>query len=596
MTLTQRLLHYEKLMRLDKPIGILLLLWPTLWALWIAGMGQPSAFPVWIFVLGTVLMRSAGCVMNDYADRNIDGHVERTRNRPLATGVVSSREALLLAGGLSLVAFLMILPLHRLVLWLSVVALFLAASYPSPSASWPSPGLSRHRLRFRHPHGLRRAAIRRTADRLVDAARQRLLGGGLRHRIRDGRSARRPKDRHQDLGHHLRTFRCCGGDAVTRSPSACSPGGPAGARGWPFYLGLCVAAGIALYHYTLIRDRDRQRCFKAFLHNNWLGGVIFVGLAADYLLHPVGVRFCRGGGCRLGFAIAGGLWCLRVGHGIRATIRRPGAGRVQGSLVDLGSFAVIGRSGATTFLWRQERWIKKRPAAAPVLAGALAPRSGGASKPPSRAQTSTRQFPPAAAAPGAAEGEATAGSASPLPAGRAVPLSRARHRHDSSPRRRPGSSALILAVLFWGALVGGDWPGLARRRPPFLWRQERWIKKRPAAAPALAGSSLHPRPAGRVETRPHGLRHRRDNSRRPRAALGAAEGKAAAGSASPLPAGCRRVASSGAASGTIRRPGEGRGPGPLIFIVWFWVPALGGDWPGLAPAGDHLSCGDKKDG
>ena len=130
MTLTQRLLHYEKLMRLDKPIGILLLLWPTLWALWIAGMGQPSAFLVWIFVLGTVLMRSAGCVMNDYADRNIDGHVERTRNRPLATGVVTSREALLLAGGLSLVAFVMILPLHRLVLWLSVVALFLAASSP----------------------------------------------------------------------------------------------------------------------------------------------------------------------------------------------------------------------------------------------------------------------------------------------------------------------------------------------------------------------------------------------------------------------------------------------------------------------------------
>ena len=90
--LAEKLNHYEKLMRLDKPIGILLLLWPTLWALWLAGDGRPSPFLVWIFVLGTVLMRSAGCVINDYADRDFDGKVERTRNRPLATGVVSTKE------------------------------------------------------------------------------------------------------------------------------------------------------------------------------------------------------------------------------------------------------------------------------------------------------------------------------------------------------------------------------------------------------------------------------------------------------------------------------------------------------------------------
>ena len=130
MTLTERLSHYEKLMRLDKPIGILLLMWPTLWAQWLASNGSPSWLILWIFVMGVVLMRSAGCVMNDYADRDFDPHVARTRERPLAAGKVSPKEALLLAAGLSLLAFLLILPLNTLVLKLSVVALFLAASYP----------------------------------------------------------------------------------------------------------------------------------------------------------------------------------------------------------------------------------------------------------------------------------------------------------------------------------------------------------------------------------------------------------------------------------------------------------------------------------
>ncbi|HPR08185.1 MAG TPA: UbiA family prenyltransferase, partial [Denitromonas sp.] len=130
MRLSERLRIYERLMRLDKPIGILLLMWPTLWGVWFAGMGHPSAFIVWIFVLGTVLMRSAGCVINDYADRNFDGHVERTRHRPLATGEIKPTEALLLATALALAAFVLILPLHPLVRWLSIPAVFLAASYP----------------------------------------------------------------------------------------------------------------------------------------------------------------------------------------------------------------------------------------------------------------------------------------------------------------------------------------------------------------------------------------------------------------------------------------------------------------------------------
>ena len=121
---------YIQLTRLDKPIGILLLLWPTLWGLWIAGEGHPAPMIVAIFVLGTVLMRSAGCVINDYADRDVDPHVARTQHRPLAAKKVSTREALALAASLALIAFVIILPLNTLTITMSVPALLLAASYP----------------------------------------------------------------------------------------------------------------------------------------------------------------------------------------------------------------------------------------------------------------------------------------------------------------------------------------------------------------------------------------------------------------------------------------------------------------------------------
>src|SRR6185369_4091517 len=128
--LLRRLDHYEKLLRLDKPIGILLLLWPTLWALWLSAAGHPNWKITWIFVLGTVLMRSAGVAVNDYADRNFDPHVERTRNRPLASGAIKPVEALIVAAVLALIAFVLILPLGRIVILLSFCALFLAVSYP----------------------------------------------------------------------------------------------------------------------------------------------------------------------------------------------------------------------------------------------------------------------------------------------------------------------------------------------------------------------------------------------------------------------------------------------------------------------------------
>jgi len=126
----QRLSLYAKLMRLNKPIGTLLLLWPTLWALWIASSGRPGWMLTWIFCIGTLLMRSAGCVMNDLADRNFDGHVKRTRERPIAAGLVSVKEALWLASVVTLIAFCLVLALNRFAIALSFVALALAASYP----------------------------------------------------------------------------------------------------------------------------------------------------------------------------------------------------------------------------------------------------------------------------------------------------------------------------------------------------------------------------------------------------------------------------------------------------------------------------------
>ncbi len=130
MTFKNRMINYAKLMRLDKPIGILLLLWPMLWGLWFAANGVPDLMILGIFIMGTILMRSAGCVINDYADQKIDPYVERTKSRPLVTGAVTAKEALLLAAGLSFCAFLLILPLNKLTIMLSVIALFLAASYP----------------------------------------------------------------------------------------------------------------------------------------------------------------------------------------------------------------------------------------------------------------------------------------------------------------------------------------------------------------------------------------------------------------------------------------------------------------------------------
>jgi 4-hydroxybenzoate polyprenyltransferase len=281
-----RLDAYERLMRLDKPIGILLLLWPTLWALWISSNGHPDWLIVWIFMLGTVLMRSAGCVMNDYADRKFDAHVERTRSRPLATGEVSPREALALAGVLSLLAFGLVLLLNKLTVLLSVCALFLAMTYPYTKRfiSIPQAYLG---VAFGFGIPMAFAAHNGTIPPLAWA----LLAANIFWAVAyDTEYAM--VDRDDDIKIGIRSSALFFGRYDIVAVMACyvvmlgilAWVGMEIRLHWPYYAGLAMAGVIALYHYTLIKERGRGACFKAFLHNNWLGAVIFAGLFASYRL------------------------------------------------------------------------------------------------------------------------------------------------------------------------------------------------------------------------------------------------------------------------------------------------------------------------
>lgn len=281
-----RLDAYARLMRLDKPIGILLLLWPTLWALWISSHGHPDWLVVWVFALGTVLMRSAGCVMNDYADRNFDAHVERTKSRPLATGEVSSKEALALAAVLSLLAFGLVTLLNKMTILLSVAALFLAMTYPYTKRflSVPQAYLG---VAFGFGIPMAFAAHHGTVPGLAWVLLAANVCWALAY---DTEYAM--VDRDDDLKIGVRSSAIFFGNYDVAAVMGCYAVmltllGGAGWRiglGWPYFAGLAVAAGIALYHYTLIRKRERGPCFKAFLHNNWIGAAIFAGLVASYQL------------------------------------------------------------------------------------------------------------------------------------------------------------------------------------------------------------------------------------------------------------------------------------------------------------------------
>jgi 4-hydroxybenzoate polyprenyltransferase len=279
----QRLGLYEKLMRLDKPIGILLLLWPTLWALWISGYGHPDWVTLWIFVLGTVLMRSAGCVMNDFADRHFDPHVERTRNRPLAAGLVSEKESLLLASVLVLMAFMLVLQLNFLTIELSIAALFLAATYPFTKRFFSIPQAY---LGVAFGFGIP-MAFAAQIDMVPKVAWWLLAANVFWAIAYDTEYAM--VDREDDLRIGVRSSAIFFGRFDVLAVMSCYAAMLAiltwiGLRlgmKWPYFGGLVIAAGLAAYHYTLIRDRDRARCFRAFLHNNWVGAAIFAGLALN---------------------------------------------------------------------------------------------------------------------------------------------------------------------------------------------------------------------------------------------------------------------------------------------------------------------------
>jgi 4-hydroxybenzoate polyprenyl transferase, proteobacterial len=282
----ERLRQYALLVRLNRPIGILLLLWPTLWALWAASEGKPDPLVLMVFVLGVVLMRSAGCAINDYADREIDPHVRRTRARPLATGRVSPREALAVFAVLSLTAFGLVLLMNRLTVSLSMVAVLLATSYPFMKryTHWPQVYLG---AAFGWAIPMAFAAQTGTVPGVAWLL---LLANILWSLVYDTQYAM--VDREDDIKIGVKSTAIRFGEADRLMIGVLQLVllallllvGRLLAMGPFYYLGLAVGAGLFIYHQYLIRDRDAESCFQAFLNNNWFGAAVFAGMAVDYAL------------------------------------------------------------------------------------------------------------------------------------------------------------------------------------------------------------------------------------------------------------------------------------------------------------------------
>jgi 4-hydroxybenzoate polyprenyltransferase len=279
-----KLALYFRLIRADKPIGILLLLWPTLWALWMASNGHPDPALVAIFVVGTALMRSSGCAINDYADRDFDRHVKRTAERPLTSGRIKGWEAIMVAVVLAIVSFLLILPLNALTKQLSVVAVIVAGSYPYFKRFFAIPQAY---LGIAFGFGIPMAFA--AVQNQVPAVAWWLLVANVFWSVAYD-TAYAMVDRDDDLKLGMRTSAITFGRFDVAAIMFCyamalgidlACGWMLGLRWW-FVAGVVVAAGMALYHYTLIRERDRMKCFAAFRHNNWLGAALFAGVALDY--------------------------------------------------------------------------------------------------------------------------------------------------------------------------------------------------------------------------------------------------------------------------------------------------------------------------
>ena len=286
MRLRERLDIYEKLMRLDKPIGILLLLWPTLWGLWMSSYGFPNIFVAVIFVLGVVLTRSAGCIVNDFADRKFDAKVERTRDRPLAAGLIGTGEALGLAAVLALLAFLLVLQLYPLTVKLSLIALALAVIYPFlKRVFW----LPQAWLGIAFGFGIP-MAFAAHHNYVAPIAWVMLVANVFWAIAYDTEYAM--VDRDDDLKLGLKSSAILFGRFDVLGVMVCHAlflltliyVGWSVRLGLFYFAGLVVAAAVAVYQYRLIRSRRRDDCFRAFLSNNLVGAAIFGGIALDFWL------------------------------------------------------------------------------------------------------------------------------------------------------------------------------------------------------------------------------------------------------------------------------------------------------------------------
>ncbi len=282
----ERLGVYGRLMRVDRPIGTWLVIWPMLWALWIAGDGHPSAAIVLIFLAGAFLMRSAGCVINDFADRRIDGHVERTRGRPLATGEATPWEALLLFAALLFVALLLVLLLNELTLKLAVAAAGLAVLYPFMKRYTHLPQLFLG-IAFAWSIPMAFAAVTETVPGVAWLLLLATVAWVVAY---DTMYAM--VDRDDDLRIGVKSTAILFGrhDRLVIGLLQLVKLGLLVLAGWQlglgpaWYAGLAVAAALALYQQWLLRERDRVACFRAFLNNNYAGALVFAGLFLDYAL------------------------------------------------------------------------------------------------------------------------------------------------------------------------------------------------------------------------------------------------------------------------------------------------------------------------
>lgn len=277
---------YKQIMRLDKPIGTYLLLWPTLWALWLAAEGMPRLDLLIIFVAGVYLMRAAGCVINDFADRKVDGHVERTKQRPLATGAMSAKEALVLFFGLVIAAFILVLFTDTYTIKLSFVALLLATAYPFMKryTHWPQLVLG---MAFSWAIPMAFAAQTGSIPLIAWLT---FIAAVVMTVAYDTYYAM--VDRNDDLRIGVKSTAVLFGMwdrtiiAMLQLATLALMWwvGQLAQLGLFYYAGLTVMAGLFVYQFIITRERDRDACFKAFLNNHWASLALWIGLVLDYAI------------------------------------------------------------------------------------------------------------------------------------------------------------------------------------------------------------------------------------------------------------------------------------------------------------------------